>query len=261
MKHMFISIFVFFLCISSIQAGSSVETIAGGRLYDKWWVDAGLEKPTSTHPAYPAEGKKKGAATWRCKECHGWDYQGKGGAYKKGSHYTGINGIRHLAGGDTKAIVKTLKNKQHQFNSKLPPDALTALATFVSAGQMDMAKYIDSKSKNVNGNAGDGEGIFDDNCKQCHGSKGNDLNLSHKKGETETIGGIANKNPWETLHKIRFGHPGAVMGMDQMHESGMGMRSGRHMGMKMWEDMPPMYDELSEKEQVDLLGYLQTLPK
>ena len=58
--------------------------------------------PEQSHPLYPADGEyaAKPKANWRCKECHGWDYKGRDGAYAKGSHYTGIKGIRQWAGGD-----------------------------------------------------------------------------------------------------------------------------------------------------------------
>jgi len=46
----------------------------GGRIYANWADELGSELPGTTHPAYPAAGKKKGKTTWRCKECHGWDY-------------------------------------------------------------------------------------------------------------------------------------------------------------------------------------------
>ena len=69
----------------------------GGRLYDKWFGENKAEKPTGNHLAYPADGKYKDDATWRCKECHGWDYLGKDGAYSSGKHATGIVGIRAAA--------------------------------------------------------------------------------------------------------------------------------------------------------------------
>ncbi len=54
------------------------QTSLGGRLYDNWISVLKLKKPPKkTHPAYPASGKAKGSATWRCSKCHGWDYQGK----------------------------------------------------------------------------------------------------------------------------------------------------------------------------------------
>jgi len=258
MKICIIIAIVVFLNISSTVAASPEETITGGRLYDKWWVDTKLPQPSGTHPAYPKAGKKKGADTWRCKECHGWDYNGKDGAYEKGSHYTGIKGIRGMVGASTDTIVSILTNKNHQYGDKLPDSALKALAQFVSGGQMDMGKYINA-NKEIKGNASAGMGLFAENCRSCHGKHGDSMNLSHEKGKRESVGSIANENPWETLHKIRFGQPGAVMDRDRMHSSNMSMQDRHMMGMPMWEAMPPMFNKLSEMEQVDLLRFLQTL--
>ena len=261
MKTCFYPVLIFALCVSTVYADSSTDTITGGRLYDKWWVDTDLPKPQETHPVYPVNGKKKGSATWRCKECHGWDYRGSDGAYKKGSHFTGIKGIRNQSGKDQKSIIKILTDNQHQYGIKLSDNELQALAIFVSRGQMDMSRYIDSDSKMVKGDSKKGKPLYADNCQACHGKKGDALNLSNKKGKTLSVGGVSNKNPWETLHKIRFGHPGAVMDMEKMHSSNMRMFDRHKMGMPMWQAMPPMFDKLSESEQVDLLTYLQTLPK
>ncbi len=97
-------------------AGEIESSIArGGLLYDKWFKVVKAETPATAHPSYPAEGKYRGkkGADWRCKECHGWDYMGKDGAYSKGKHFTGIVGIRALSGADTASIVAVLKNKTH----------------------------------------------------------------------------------------------------------------------------------------------------
>lgn len=261
MKSNLYILLVFFLSISDIYAATPNDTIAGGRLYDKWWVDTELPKPAETHPAYPASGKKKGADTWRCKECHGWDYRGKDGAYKKGSHYTGIKGIRGKTGASPESIVTILTDKNHQYGDKLSESALKVLAQFVSKGQMDMSQYI-GENKEVKGNSSAGMKHYADKCRDCHGKHGDTMNLSHKKGKRASVGSLANDNPWEILHKIRFGQPGAVMDREHMHSSNMSM-SERHnmMGRSMWKAMPPMFDKLSEKEQVDLLRYLQSLSK
>ena len=79
-----------FVIADEQQARTDVWDIArGGQLYDKWYGVLGRQAPGDTHPGYTAEGKKKGSSTWRCKECHGWDYRGAAGAYSKGSHYSG----------------------------------------------------------------------------------------------------------------------------------------------------------------------------
>ena len=60
----------------------SYEIARGARLYDSWYGEKGVDAPAKRHPAYPASGgyANKVASTWRCKECHGWDYLGRSGA-------------------------------------------------------------------------------------------------------------------------------------------------------------------------------------
>ena len=105
----------------------------GAQLYDKWWVPIKAPAPDATHPAYPAAGKKSGATTWRCKECHGWDYIGAEGRYSKGSHFTGIKGISGAAGTDPADIAALLRADLHGYTADMIPDAAMAkIALFVS---------------------------------------------------------------------------------------------------------------------------------
>lgn len=204
----------------------------GGVLYDNWPVELGT-KIDKTHPSYPAEGKKKGSSTWRCKECHGWDYKGKAGSYSKGSHYTGIIGIRAYANQDPAEIVKVLKNDLHAYGDLLPEKALDALALFVSFGQIDVDLYIDRMTKKSIGDPANGGRIYLTTCIKCHGEDGKEINFKDES-KPEYIGTVANKNPWETIHKIRWGHPGTQM------------ISLLFLGLK---------------EQLDVLSFCQTLPQ
>ncbi|MBF8268140.1 MAG: hypothetical protein HW388_1648 [Dehalococcoidia bacterium] len=75
---------------------ATAESIAkGGRLYDKWVKEAGVTQPggDQTLWALQTSNVRTGVDTYRCKECHGWDYKGIGGAYSKGSHKTGFPGV------------------------------------------------------------------------------------------------------------------------------------------------------------------------
>ncbi len=62
----------------------------GGQLYDHWIKAKGVETPAGDHPLWALQttNTRRGTDTWRCKECHGWDYLGKEGAYGSGSHPT-----------------------------------------------------------------------------------------------------------------------------------------------------------------------------
>jgi thiosulfate dehydrogenase len=207
------------------------KVLQGGLLYDKWYAETGLDL-NGSHPSYPAAGKKGGAGTWRCKECHGWDYRGKDGAYAKGSHFTGIKGIREYAGESTSVIKEVLEEDIHGYGTMMPNEAYEALSFFVAYGQIDMNTYIDVSTKRVSGNIINGAKIYASTCIKCHGADGKKINFKTPE-QPEYLGTVANKNPWETLHKIRFGQPSTEM-------------------------VNLLF--LDIESQVDVLSYCQTLP-
>lgn len=250
------------------REGSSDPIAQGGRLYDNWWVTCGLPEPQGTHPAYPPSAKQTGAATWRCKECHGWDYKGKDGAYGSGSHFTGITGITRYATRDEAEIVAILKDGAHRFDRVMDEATLNKIARFVSRGQADAAARIDAGAKKVSGSVRAGGALFEQHCAACHGARGQALNFSGDPDKPEFVGTVASDNPWEALHKIRNGQPGAVMDRRRLDalaaapDGSPGMPHGGRMHMHMigGRAMPPMRERLSLAQQLDLLSYLQTLP-
>ena len=80
------------LAVAGMTGAAIAETESnkarGGQLYDKWYAVVGADKPSASHPLYPADKKyaKEPKSNWRCKECHGWDYRGVDGAYQSGKH-------------------------------------------------------------------------------------------------------------------------------------------------------------------------------
>jgi thiosulfate dehydrogenase len=183
----------------------------GGKLYDNWMTVLGVEPPAGDHPAYPPGGPNSGAASWRCKECHGWDYKGVDGAYGKGSHYTGIKGVQGAAGLDPIRIEAMILNDDHGYGKgMMPPEAVEKLALFVSRGQVDMDRVIGRANGKAAGNPVRGAALFQTICANCHGLDGRDINF-RDEGDPEYVGTVASENPWETLHKIRNGQPGEPM--------------------------------------------------
>jgi len=188
----------------------SAELNYGGKLYDKWFaVMPGAEKPTTTHKAYQGN-NRKGNTTWRCKECHGWDYKGVNGAYAKGSHHSGIKGVDNYAGKSLSDIIKVITNDTHALKDILGKKEIDALAVFISKGQVDSTSFIDMKTKRVVGNQIAGGKLFNGICAGCHGVNGKKINFKEAPKEVY-VGDATRSNPWETLHKIRFGHPGSAM--------------------------------------------------
>lgn len=206
----------------------------GGRLYDNWFSSLDADEPEGTHPAWPASNTRTGAVTWRCKSCHGWDYKGADGKYGSGSYKTGIGGVMPSAGKSMEAIKARIMDATHGFTTEMIPDEeMGYLAAFVSGGLDDMNAVIDSESGNVKGgDSAHGAAIFQTTCAACHGFDGRALDWGDDK-EHGYVGTEANGNPWETLHKIRNGHPGVEM---------ISLRA------------------LPMQDAVDLLAYTRTLP-
>ncbi len=195
--------------IENMSGMRFVQLVRGGLLYDNWASELGI-RVEGNHPAYPDTGRQKGPDTWRCKECHGWDYKGKAGAYARGKHYTGIRGVRDYANQDPSLIVEILKNDTHNLTDKLTENDFDALAMFIAYGQIDVDLYIDRKTKRSIGEASSGGRIFLSTCIKCHGADGKEINMGDDN-KPEYVGTAANDNPWETLHNIRWGHANTPM--------------------------------------------------
>lgn len=201
----------------------------GGQLYDNWMSVMERDPPEGNHPAYPAEAKKSGASTWRCKECHGWDYKGVNGAYAKGKHSTGIVGIDGMAGADPAKIITVLKGSIHAYAGKMEEQDFQDLALFVSKGQVDMSTYIDYASKSPKGgDQAQGEIYFNTICVGCHRKDG-----SRPKDMEKTLGAQTG-NPQEVMHKILNGQPKESM---------------------------PALRALDRQIVLDIMAHLKTLPK
>ncbi len=221
-----------------------VESAAsqGGLLYDKWWAVSGAAEPEADHPLWTLQdtNTRSGSDTWRCKECHGWDYKGKDGAYGEGSHYTGFPGVYDASQTQTKAqLLGALTggtDDRHDFSPVLSKAAREDLVDFLKEYIIDDTKYINYDTKEaITANVVSGRTLYSQTCRSCHGSDGKRINFGSRE-EPEYVGTLASGNPWEALHKIRFGNPGTSM------------PSAIAFG---W----------SIQNMVDVLGYAQTLPK
>jgi thiosulfate dehydrogenase len=224
------------------EAVDADAAVLGGLLYDKWWKVTGVEEPNEDNPVFARQttNTRTGGDTWRCKECHGWDYQGVDGAYGGGSHMTGFPGVfgaQDKPAADIIALISGQVDPDHDFSGSLSESDIAALAEFIRNALIDMRDIIDVETKTpVGGDVGAGEASFSSACAACHGADGTSLNFG-SDDEPVYVGTLSNDNPWETAHKILFGHPGSSPVMPAQYSNG-------------W----------SEQEIVDILAYLQTLP-
>jgi thiosulfate dehydrogenase len=190
------------------------DPVRGGLMYDKWWVVIGADTPAGDHTLWATQDSntRSGADTWRCKECHGWDYKGVDGAYGSGSHMTGFVGVIQLAGGDSNEVLAAMKggtNSDHDFSSMMGEQDLVDIALFIAEAAIDQDELIND-DKMSKGDAAAGETLYGDVCTECHGPEGNAINFS-SIDDPEFLGHLAPGNPWEFVHKVRFGQPGWPM--------------------------------------------------
>ncbi|MGQ9365249.1 c-type cytochrome [Azospirillum sp. ST 5-10] len=181
--------------------------VRGGRLYDTWYKETGREPPATVHPAYPAalSAGVQPRTTWRCKECHGWDYRGRDGVYGEDAHRTGIKGIQGMAGGDPAAVVAVLGDATHAYGDLLSERDRRDLATFVTRGQVDMDAFVDRATATARADGAAYAGHYETICAPCHGMQGRDIRTM------PPLGRVAAGDPWRALHGILNGHPGEVM--------------------------------------------------
>ncbi len=203
--------------------------VRGGRLYDTWYKENGREVPEGLNPAYsgtPPKGVEP-RTTWRCKECHGWDYRGKTGSASAGENKAQAKGINALFGADSGRIVARFSDPLHGYAKLLTPRDRLDLANFISRGQLDMDEYIDRSTRRSRGQAERFTSHYHTICAPCHGTDGREIRTM------PPLGRIAVTDPWRSLHGILNGHPG--------------------------EPMPPLM-ALPREAAVGILAYIQTLP-
>lgn len=233
----------------------AMTVMKGGLLYDKWWEplptgsgpgevgDLAIGAPATDHPLWetrsdPDANTRTGEATWRCKECHGWDYLGAEGAYGEGSdHFTGFGGVVEAQAKSELDVFCAIRNlENHAFGATdeasgqpiLSDDEILLLTKFVKEGVVDTHLFIDPDTNTpikVDATTGDhlpgdpvaGEAFYQTpgNCGQCHGADG------ASNAEDGGLGALALDDPWEVLHKIRMGSAGSNPTMRSASELGL----------------------------------------
>ena len=194
--------------LATMQSLPSHNPIAmaarGGRLYSDWIRETEHPSPRDPHPLWPASVPASSVAeTWRCRECHSWDYQGAEGA-------AGAAGPAAVGGPfpetmTRETIIATLIDPRHGYRGRLSYPALHDLAQFLLDGRFTMEWVIDPQAGTF---FGTGEGFvdhYDTLCASCHGATGTAVRTM------SPLGRVVRENPWRALHNVLNGHAGENM--------------------------------------------------
>lgn len=191
------------------------DAVRGGRLYDDWLI-LGQRLPEGDHPLWNSQetNRRRGGATWRCVECHGWDYKGVDGAYGSFSdHYTGFRGVQGVIGASHNEVVAWLdgtRNPAHDFYIYIGEAAMFDLAAFLRTQQANVDLMIDPATGLALGNVERGHSWYTLACLDCHGEQGDAINLG--TGNLPLyLADVAVADPWQAVHRIRFGIPARDM--------------------------------------------------
>jgi thiosulfate dehydrogenase len=213
----------------------------GGVLYDNWIKAMGVDTPATDQPLFATQttNTRTGTDTWRCKECHGWDYKGADGAYGSGSHQTGFKGVLDAAAmsaEDLTAWLNGTKNPDHNFtgDGMLGDAQVEMMVAFLQSDKIDAPAFVNSDKTIIGGDADRGKQVYEFYCSTCHGEDGRAHNFG-SDAEPEFLGTVAADNPWEFVHKVNYGNPATIM------PSGV--------------NMPWTLQDI-----IDLLAYTQSLP-
>jgi len=205
------------LVLANELPGPRPELTEGAQLFDKWYAALHVAPPQDDMPIWSRQSSntRSGAETWRCSECHGWDYKGVDGEYASGSHATGFPSLISAAANMNEAeIISHLKGEndpQHDFSPYIPDIALQKVAIFLKEGLIDDAEYINQVSlKVIDGDLTHGNELYQTTCSTCHGENGT-LIIFREEGVEETLADVANRDPFRFLHRTRFGVAGTEM--------------------------------------------------
>jgi cytochrome c553 len=207
------------------EVGPTFLISLGGKLYDDLWMVLDQQPPPGANPAFPATNLYSSRDSWRCASCHGWDYLG----VEIGD--TRFPSLQHLKGVDPFAIAEKIRNPKHPFPADQVSDlTFTLLGVFISEGQHQRDWLFNAEGQ-ATGDPVGGQAIFEGACINCHQIDGRRY-LNGERGDKSSLGWVVRNRPFQALHKILNGVPGAEM---------LSLRF------------------LSDTQIADLFAYLQTL--
>ena len=176
------------ICLALLEPASGADSIAGlskkrqvpaawadsigGQLYSDWPQVMLFRGPFAKHPLWTGSPSAINTETWRCVNCHGWDYRGGDGVGGDLGVIAKVPGLRHLAGADRRTVADGITSAGHGFVAEqLSADALRFLVDFLIEGQRAVVDLAD-KARSVGANSQAGGNRCANICRVCNGPDG-----------------------------------------------------------------------------------------
>lgn len=228
----------------------------GAQIYDDWTsVLENAPLPVGNHPIWSRQTNNtiSGIDTWKCVNCHGWDYQGNEGAFSFGPYSTGFPSILAASSENTAYLVSVLsgqKDAQHNFSSLMSDEELESVVAFIQTGMIDDNEYIDIFTRKIiDGDLSNGQEKYQEVCASCHGEDGTQATFRYE-GREVALGTLAVQDPWRFLHRTRFGTARAPE-MPIGYELGWTPEDGRDVVYYVQSSLPTGF-EVPVSEPVDI---------
>ncbi len=222
---------------------SSAKLDRGGRLFDKWWKEAGVPfspdakatagtadgsgGPTSNGTLIDSDGKvvlNDAGHDYRLKNFFGWDLRGAAGIY--GAAFLKKSSVRaenlidaSLDDAELLALFRDGAPGLPAWGEVLSDADLTDLVGFVAAvrggrvARPDQVFELDAAASGryrlrAGADSARGKKVYAEKCSTCHGADGRALLFD---GGVYSLGSHARSKAYEDWFKIVAGHPGSAM--------------------------------------------------
>ena len=214
----------------------------GGRLYVSWDLVTNFSGIEARHPLWGNSNTPQipDRITWRCVNCHAWDYRGSEGrlpypGMQRGQDNPSLLPLTSSPAEEILAWLDGTNNPDHNFSNYLSDQDLRDISAFISNALVNPDLIATTENNEVQGTISVGNDVYREYCQSCHGAEGEKINF----GSTTVpsfMGDLAWANPWRIAHEVHFGHISSSV------------PSASTLG-------------ISFSQQIDLLAYLQTMPR
>lgn len=210
-KSFFFSIFIVMVLLGLsaadlYQEENSNSIRRGAYLYVAWDKSLHVDLTGKFNPLWTEYQTASITApqTWRCVSCHGWNYLGTESIEPGEKYIPGLTQVKDMSLDETRAWLDGSMNPKHNFSKYLTVAAHNDLIAFLYHGIPDYSQFVNQKIFEQSGIRRNGEDLYKESCRDCHGSDGTSINFGPIDNPIY-LGNIA-EEPWRIVHLLQFGH-------------------------------------------------------